>query len=95
MIHILGEVTVADIPKFLEAFSTKGLEARRKHHSIESKVFKVNSEENRVYILFKWESMEAFKVFQGDMQVKEGMKAGGVIGQPTFTMLEPLGEFQG
>lgn len=95
MIHILAEAATADLPKFLETFSTKGLEARRRHGCLESQIFKVDETENQIFILFKWESRKSFNGFLNDETVKETMKASGTIAPPKFTFLEKAAEFQG
>ena len=95
MIHLLATVSIEDLPKFLGVFSTQGAEMRRKHGSRASQVFRVPGEDNRVLILFTWESREAFEGFRNDPAVKETMKASGTVGAPEFTFLEKVGDFPG
>ena len=95
MINILAEVWIEDLQKFLDVFSTKGLEARTKHGSVSSRVFKTEEDAQRVFILFEWESKEAFLGFTNDQAVKETMKSSGTTRPPVFTFIEKAAEFEG
>lgn len=89
----VGKVSIQDLPQFISGFSTRGAEARRKHGSHGSQLFRVSEEDSRVVVLFEWESKEAFESFLNDPLVKETMKSSGTIGPPEFTLLKKLGMF--
>jgi heme-degrading monooxygenase HmoA len=93
MIHVLGKVSIQDLPQFISVFSTRGAEARRKHGSYGSQLFRVSEKDNQVVVLFEWESREAFESFLNDPLVKETMKSSGAMGPPEFTLLEKIGMF--
>ena len=93
MVHILARVAIEDLPHFISVFSTRGAAMRRQHGSRSSQVFKVSAEENRLVILFEWESREAFEGFLNDPVVKETMKSSGTTAPPEFTFLEKVAEF--
>ncbi len=95
MIHILGDVTIEDLPTFLGVFATRGAEMRRKHGNRRSQVFAVAGEASRVLVLFEWESREAFEGFLNDPAVKATMQSSGTVGRPAFTFLHQVGEFPG
>ena len=94
MIHVLGRVSVEALPRFLETFSTRGLEARRTHGSAGSQVFHELNDETRVCVLFSWESAEAFQRFAADPEVGAIMQASGMQEPPEFTLLTRVAEFE-
>jgi heme-degrading monooxygenase HmoA len=53
----------------------------------------VAGEDDRVVVLFEWESEEAFEAFRNDPSVRETMKSSGTVGPPEFTVLKKVGEF--
>lgn len=95
MIQILAEATIADLPKFLEVFSTIGLEVRRRYGCLASRIFKIAEDERRIFILFDWASRESFDAFQNAAEVRETMKSSGTLAPPKFTILEKTAEFPG
>ncbi len=92
MVHILAEVSIEDLPKFMGVFSTRGAEMRKKHGSHQAQIFKVQEESNQVIVLFEWESREAFEGFLEDPTVRETMQSSGTRGRPEFAFLEKVGE---
>lgn len=93
MVHILGEVAIEDLEKFVGVFSTRGAQMRGKHGNRGTQLFRVAEEEGKVVVLFEWESREAFEGFSNDPQVRETMSSSGTVGPPKFTLLEKVGEF--
>ena len=93
MIHVLADVSIEDLPRFVGVFATRGAELRGKHGSRRSQVFRVRDEGQRLIVLFEWESKEAFEDFLADASTREAMKASGTTAPPTFTLLEKVGEF--
>ncbi len=73
-------------------FSTAGAEARGRHGNCGAQLFRVAGED-RVVVLFEWESEEAFEAFRSDPAVKETMRSSGTVGPPEFTVLKKVGEF--
>jgi heme-degrading monooxygenase HmoA len=93
IVHVLGNVRIEQLERFVGVFSTAGAEARRRHGSRGAQLFRVAGEEGRVVVLFEWESEEAFEAFRNDPSVKETMRSSGTVGPPEFTFLEKVGEF--
>lgn len=93
MINILAEVSIEDFTKFIGVFSTRGLEIRGKHGSLESRVFKVKDDGTRLLLLFKWKSKEHFAEFLSNESVKDAMESSGMTAPPKFTFLELAAEF--
>jgi hypothetical protein len=52
---VLATATVEDFDKFLNTFSTKGLEKRREHGSGGATVFRDPADSNRAWVLFDWD----------------------------------------
>ncbi len=95
MIHILANVAIEELTKFIGVFATAGAAARRRHGSVSSQVFRVAGEEGRMLVLFAWESREAFEGFLADPTVRATMQSSGTIGRPEFTFLEKVVEIPG
>ena len=93
MIHVLGNVEIEDLQRFVGVFSTAGAEARGRHGNRGTHLYRVDGEENRVVVLFEWESEEAFEGFLNDPTVRETMRSSGTVGPPEFTVLQKVGEF--
>jgi heme-degrading monooxygenase HmoA len=94
MIHVLSRVTIDALPRFLETFSTRGLEARRRFGSAGSQVFQELSDERTVCVLLTWDSAEAFERFAADPEVRQMMQDGGIQGTPESTLLTKVAEFE-
>ena len=93
IVHILGNVKIEQLERFVGVFSTAGAEARGRHGNRGTQLFRVAGEEDRVVVLFEWESEEAFEAFKNDSSVKETMRSSGTVGPPEFTVLKKVGEF--
>ncbi len=93
IVHILGNVRIEQLERFIGVFATAGAEARGRHGNRGTQLFKVAAEDDRVMVLFEWESEEAFETFRNDPSVKETMKSSGTVGPPEFTTLKKIGEF--
>lgn len=93
MIHVLGNVKIERLERFVGVFATAGAEARGRHGNRGTQLFKVAGEDDRVMVLFEWESEEAFEGFRNDASVRETMRSSGAVGPPEFTILEKIGEF--
>ena len=90
MIQIHAKLTIEDLPRFLGVFSTAGAEARGRHGSARSEIFAVEEDPNQVYLIFDWESREAFESFLADTTVRETMQSSGTIGRPEFTIVRRM-----
>ena len=53
---LLATTTVEDFDRFLNIFSTKGAEKRREHGSKGAQVFRDPNQDDRVWVLFDWDS---------------------------------------
>lgn len=95
MLKILAEFRVEDFSKFIEVFSTAGLNMRKMYGSRQSLVYQKEGDANHIYALFEWESKEAFEEFLQGPDVRETMKTAGTLAPPTFTFLEKAAEFEG
>jgi heme-degrading monooxygenase HmoA len=69
--------------------STAGVEVKGRHGNRGAELFKVAKKDDRVVVLFEWESEEAFK---NGSSVRETMKASETVGPPEFTILKKIGE---
>ena len=72
--------------------STAGVEVKGRHGNRVAQLFKVAKKDDRVVVLFEWESEEAFEAFKNGSSVRETMKASGTVGPPEFTILKKIGE---
>ncbi len=61
-------VEVADFDRFLETFSTIGVEKRRQHGCRGSSVFRDPDDASRVWVFFDW-SIEDYERFLSDPEV--------------------------
>ena len=93
IVHILGNVRIEELERFIGVFATAGAEARGRHGNRGTQLFSVVGEEDRVVVLFEWESEEAFEAFRNDPSVKETMRSSGTLGPPEFTVLKKVEEF--
>ena len=94
IVHILGNVKIEHLERFIGVFATAGADARGRHGNRGTQLFKVAAEDDRVMVLFEWENEEeAFEAFRNDPAVKETMRSSGTVGPPEFTILKKIGEF--
>ncbi len=93
IIHILGNVKIEQLERFIGVFATAGAQARGRHGNRGTQLFRVAGEDDRVMVLFEWKSEEAFEGFRNDPSVRETMRSSGTVGAPEFTILEKMGEF--
>jgi heme-degrading monooxygenase HmoA len=78
---LLATTTVEDFDRFTEVFSTKGADKRRQHGSKGAQVFRDPNEEDRVWVLFDWDS-EGFQNFASDPETPGIMQEAGHKGRP-------------
>ena len=58
MTMMLATTEVEDFDQFERIFSTKGAEKRREHGSKGAQVFRDPNQENRVWVLYSWPTVE-------------------------------------
>jgi hypothetical protein len=78
---ILATTKVEDVDRFLSIFATKGAEKRGQHGSKGSTVFRDPVEEDRVWVLFDWDT-EGWGAFVSDPDVPAILQEAGHIGRP-------------
>jgi hypothetical protein len=83
---ILATTKVEDFDRFLKVFSTKGAEKRKQHGSKGATVFRDPNEEDRVWVLFDWDS-EGWQSFVSDPEVPPILQEAGHKGRPQAAAL--------
>jgi hypothetical protein len=78
---LLATTQIEDLDRFLEVFSTKGAEKRREHGSKGALVFRDPSEDDRVWVLFDWDT-QGWHSFVTDPAVPAIMQEAGHRGRP-------------
>ena len=78
---LLATTKVEDFDRFVKIFSTKGAEKRLQHGSKGSTVFRDPNEEDRVWVIFDWDS-EGWQNFATDSEVPAIMQEAGHKGRP-------------
>jgi hypothetical protein len=77
---------VKDYRKWRKAYDAHG-PARRKAGLTSAQVYRGADDPHRVAIVFKVKDVERAKVFGESDDLKKAMKAAGVIGKPTITVV--------
>lgn len=88
---LLTTITVEDLDRFLEVFSTKGLAKRKEHGSNGSIVFQDPNQDDRVWVVFDWDP-EGFKGFLADPEVPSIVQEAAGKGRPEPAALK--GEYE-
>ena len=83
---LLATTQVEDVDRFLEVFSTTGLEKRKQHGSKGAVVFRDPSEDDRVWVVFDWDE-QGWQSFVSDPEVPPIMKEAGHKGPPQAAQL--------
>lgn len=78
---ILATTKVEDYDRFLEIFSSKGAEKRKQHGSKGSTVFRDPSDDDRVWVLFDWDTA-GWQNFVSDPDVPAILQEAGHKGKP-------------
>jgi len=87
----LATVKVEDFDKFLETFSTKGVEKRKEFGSKGSRLHQDPEDPNRVWIIFDWD-VDGLNSLKASPDAAELFKSAGLKGPPM--PVEPVGEFE-
>lgn len=93
MIHVLAEVDVADVDRFLAVFGSDGLAKRREHGSRGARVLGPVDDAARVIVLLDFDTVEAFEAFRTDPEAPPIMRSGGAQGPPRFTVTRELAAY--
>lgn len=93
MFTTLAKVRIADAQRFLDVFSTHGLQARQSHGSRSAQAFLLPDEPGTAMVLIDWADRASFDAFRADPTVKDTMRCGGALEPPVFTVLERHGSF--
>jgi hypothetical protein len=78
---ILATTKFEDLGRFVEVYSTKGLEKRKQHGSKGSTVFRDPNEEDRVWALLDWDA-DGWQSFVSDPEVPPILEEAGHVGKP-------------
>jgi heme-degrading monooxygenase HmoA len=78
---LLATTTVEDFDRFESVFSTKGAEKRKQHGSKGAHVFRDPHQEDRVWVIFDWDSA-GWQDFASDPEVPPIMREAGHKGRP-------------
>ncbi|MFI8634195.1 antibiotic biosynthesis monooxygenase [Microbacterium sp. NPDC077663] len=92
-IHVLAEVRIEELSRFLEVFGDEGLAKRREHGSRGATVYEPQDDTGRVLVLLEFDSTDAYDSFRADETAPPIMRKGGAQGPPTFTVLREVGRF--
>ena len=88
---ILATTTFEDFDRFLETFSTKGMEKRRELGSGGAHVFRDPSDPNRAWVVFDWDE-EGYGRLLEDPEMPAIFQEAGLRGPPEKAA--PAGEFE-
>ena len=87
---LLATTQVEDFDRFLDVFSNAGAEKRKQHGSKSALIFRDPSEDDRVWVIFDWDT-EGWGSFVTDPEVPPVLQAAGHKGKPqTLELCETL-----
>lgn len=78
---------VEDYHKWKKAFDDFE-DTRKEHSEVSYEVGTVNEDPRMIYVIHQWDSLQDYQNLIQDDKLKEAMNAAGVIGEPTFLLLE-------
>ena len=78
---ILATAKVQDFDRFMNTFSTKGLEKRKEHGSNGARLYRDPLDEGRIWIVLDWDA-EGWKNFISDPEVPAIFQEAGIEGRP-------------
>jgi len=93
MFTTLAQICIADADRFLEVFSSRGLEARRAHGSLGASAYLKADDPTTAIVVIDWNQQADFEAFLADPAVKDTMRTGGAVKPPVFTRLTRTGVF--
>lgn len=92
-VHVLGEVAIDGLDRFLAVFASEGHDKRWEHGCEGAEVFTPSGDDGRVLVLLEFPDLESFESFRNDPTASPIMRKGGAQGPPTFTVLERAASF--
>jgi quinol monooxygenase YgiN len=93
-VHVLGEVAIADLDRFLAVFASEGHDKRWEHGCLGAEVFTPVGTHDSVIVVLEFPDAAAFEGFRDDPTAPPIMKRGGAQGAPRFTLLERVATFE-
>ena len=93
-VHVLGQLDVADLDRFLAVFAGEGHDKRWEHGCLGAEVYTTLDDASRVTVLLEFPDVEAFEGFRSDPTAPPIMSKGGAQGPPTFTVLRQAATFE-
>ncbi len=92
-VHVLGEVTVTSLERFLAVFASEGHDKRWEHGCVGAEVFTPVAGDGTVLVLMEFPDAASFESFRDDPTAPPIMRKGGAQGPPRFTVLERAASF--
>lgn len=87
MAYVIARTRVEDVDRFVETFTTRGAELRRKHGSRGSRVFRGVDDPQEVLVVFDWDR-EQWDEFVADPEFREVTQSAGLLEPPQPTFVE-------
>ncbi len=91
MFTTLVHVRIADADRFLEVFSSRGMEARRAHGSLGASAYLKAEDVTTAILIIDWNHQSDFEGFLADPAVRDTMRSGGALDAPVFTFMNRIG----
>jgi heme-degrading monooxygenase HmoA len=89
MVYLLVQLTVQDFDQWKPYFDSNAAE-RQAAGAGTIQVFRNAREPNEITILFEWDSGYNAQRFVASQNMREMMKKSGVMGSPTFVVLDKV-----
>lgn len=86
MAVMLNQFNVKDFGLWKKVFDAHA-DLRKSNGELSHQIFQDASDPNRVTVLNKWNSLEIARKFSQSPELKAAMAEAGVIGPPTFSLL--------
>lgn len=93
-VHVMGEVAIDSIDRFLAVFASEGHDKRWEHGCVGADVFTPAGDDGRVLVLMEFPDLGSFESFRDDPTAPPIMRKGGAQGAPTFILLERAASFE-
>ena len=89
MYYVIGRHKVSDYKSWKKGFD-KALSIRKAGGEKSFQIFKVNSDGDNLFLLFKWDSLEHARQYFDSPELKQAMKEAGVTEKPDIYFLEEI-----
>jgi len=93
-VHVLGELSIDGLDRFLAVFASEGHDKRWEHGCLGAEVFTPAGDDSKVLVLLEFPDEHAFDRFRNDPTAPPIMKKGGAQGPPIFTVLQRAASFE-